>query len=245
VTPLDARLALPALAAWVAAWQGRLLPARIAVVLGLALVAAALLAAAGRQWVAAAVCVCAAAGLVSVAARTEVRTAGPLAALGRHEAAVVLTGVLLDDPHRAGTAGRDLVVARVRVERVDAAGRSVRVRAPVLVLSSAQLWLRLLPSQRVRIEGRLRPAERGDDVAAVLSARGPPVVLSRPSLLQRAAGSLRTGLRAAVAPLPAAERGLLPGLVVGDVSRLDPALREDFRTTGLTHLVAVSGDTVA
>jgi competence protein ComEC len=33
--------------------------------------------------------------------------------------------------------------------------------------------------------------------------------------------------------------------VVGDTSRLDPALEEDFRTTGMTHLNAVSGANVA
>jgi competence protein ComEC len=79
----------------------------------------------------------------------------------------------------------------------------------------------------------------------VLSGRGPPVVLSGPSTVQRAAGHLRAGLRRAVDPLPAAEQGLLPGLVVGDTSQLDPAVREDFRTVGLTHLAAVSGDSVS
>ncbi|MGB8651683.1 MAG: ComEC/Rec2 family competence protein, partial [Mycobacteriales bacterium] len=66
-----------------------------------------------------------------------------------------------------------------------------------------------------------------------------------PSALQRAAGRLRAGLRTAAAVLPADERGLLPGLVEGDTSRLDPRLADDFRTTGLTHLTAVSGTNVA
>ncbi len=136
-------------------------------------------------------------------------------------------------------------MARVRVETVRTGGRTFRLRAPVVVLSSEPSWLELLPSQRIRTEGRLRPPERGDDVAAVLSGRGPPVVLSGPSGVQRAAGQLRAGLRRAVDPLPAGERGLLPGLVVGDTSRLDPSVREDFRTVGLTHLTAVSGTNVA
>jgi competence protein ComEC len=71
------------------------------------------------------------------------------------------------------------------------------------------------------------------------------VVLSPPSHVQRVAGHLRAGLRRAVDPLPPAERGLLPGLVVGDTSRLDDELREDFRTVGLSHLTAVSGTNVA
>jgi competence protein ComEC len=41
--------------------------------------------------------------------------------------------------------------------------------------------------------------------------------------------------------LPADRRVLLPALVDGDDAGLDPALVDDFRTTGLTHLLAVSG----
>jgi competence protein ComEC len=45
--------------------------------------------------------------------------------------------------------------------------------------------------------------------------------------------------------LPDQERGLLPGLVDGDTSGLDPVLAERFRLAGLTHLVAVSGTNCA
>jgi len=38
--------------------------------------------------------------------------------------------------------------------------------------------------------------------------------------------------------------GLLPGLVVGDTSGLTPELSADSKTTGLTHLTAVSGTNV-
>ena len=94
----------------------------------------------------------------------------------------------------------------------------MHLRQPVLVLSSDGHWLGLLPSQRVRVEGRVQSARAGDDVAALLSARGPPRVLSGASSLQRMAGRLRQGLRDAAGPLPSDERGLLPGLVEGDIS---------------------------
>ena len=55
------------------------------------------------------------------------------------------------------------------------------------------------------------------------------------------ASALRAGLRAACAGLPPDARGLLPSLVVGDTTGLPPDLEEDMRTTGLTHLSAVSG----
>ena len=40
---------------------------------------------------------------------------------------------------------------------------------------------------------------------------------------------------------PTDQRALVPALVDGDDAGLDPALADDFRTTGLTHLLAVSG----
>ncbi|MEX2289520.1 MAG: ComEC/Rec2 family competence protein [Mycobacteriales bacterium] len=250
--PLDLRLVPSALGVWLVAWQGRLVPDTWLLTLGAALaaVAGALLLSrrGGRVLVAAAVCGCTAASAVVTGLHTGARTGGPLHALGEREAAVRMEAVLIADPRRAltsGAGGRDLVVTRLRVELVTAAGRTHRLRTPVVVLSSDPAWLPLLPSQRVRVEGRLRPAERGEDVAAVLSGRGPPVVLSAPSRVHRVAGHLRAGLRRAVDPLPARERGLLPGLVVGDVSRLDAQVREDFRTVGLTHLTAVSGSNVA
>ncbi|MBW3646372.1 MAG: ComEC/Rec2 family competence protein [Actinobacteria bacterium] len=252
---LDLRLVPPALAAWVVAWQGRLLPPGVLFgAAGVMLIFAIVLLGVhrrGRMLVFVAVLGCSAASATVTALHTASRSTGPLATAADRAAAVTVEAVLLDDPRKAlgpaaaGSGDRELVVARVRVEVLRTAGRTYRLRSPVVVLTSDPAWLPLLPSQRVQVEGRLRPPERGDDVAAVLSGRGPPVVLSGPSTVQRAAGHLRAGLRRAVDPLPAAEQGLLPGLVVGDTSQLDPAVREDFRTVGLTHLTAVSGTNVA
>jgi competence protein ComEC len=249
---LDLRLALPAAAAWAVAWQGRLLsPGLLCALAFAAIVAAAavLTSTSDRAALAAAVLACAAAAGLATAARVHARTTGPLAAAARVGAAVSILGVVVDDPRvvppKADVlAFRTLVVARVRVEHLQVAGRRYRLREPVLVLADDQSWLRLLPSQHVRVEGRLQQPGPGDDVAAVLSARGPPVVASGPSAVQRVAGRLRRGLRDAAAVLPGDERGLLPGLVDGDTSRLDPSLQADFRLTGLTHLTAVSGANV-
>lgn len=255
--PPDLRLVLPAVAAWLVAWQVARLPPRP--VLG----AAAVLAVAGvillygaarspgsrrvDRATFAAVLLCAAAAAVATAGRAEVRTAGPLPALAARAAAVVVTGVVVDDPRLAApVAGRaPLVVVRLRAERLEAGGRTTLLRTPLLVLTTDPSWLPLLPSQQVRAEGRLRPAAPGDDVAAVLAGRGPVQVLGPPSRVQRVAGHLRAGLREAVAPLPDDAGGLLPGLVVGDTSRLLPEVRDDFKVVGLTHLTAVSGTNVA
>jgi competence protein ComEC len=44
---------------------------------------------------------------------------------------------------------------------------------------------------------------------------------------------------------PPKEAGLLLGLALGDASRLDPGVSRDFRATGLSHLLVVSGENVA
>jgi competence protein ComEC len=83
----------------------------------------------------------------------------------------------------------------------------------------------------------------GDRIAGVLRVRGhgAPEVVAGPSDVQRFAGRLRAGLREATDGLPADARALLPGLVVGDTSRITPELDEAFKETDLTHLLAVSG----
>ncbi|POX43158.1 hypothetical protein C3489_37950, partial [Streptomyces sp. Ru71] len=105
-------------------------------------------------------------------------------------------------------------------------------------------WLELLPSTTVRVTGRLAPPVLGGErVAAVLRVRdaGAPRVVAKPSGPQRLAGRLRAGLRQSTDGLPADARALLPGLVVGDTSRITPRLDEAFKETDLTHTLAVSG----
>ncbi|MFF6994995.1 ComEC/Rec2 family competence protein [Streptomyces sp. NPDC008313] len=105
-------------------------------------------------------------------------------------------------------------------------------------------WLSLLPSTRVRVSARaVPPLADGARFAAVLRVRGsaPPLVVGEPSAPQRLAGRLRGGLREATDGLDADARALLPGLVVGDTSRVTSELDEAFRATDLTHTLAVSG----
>ncbi|MEV7007876.1 ComEC/Rec2 family competence protein [Streptosporangium sp. NPDC051022] len=115
----------------------------------------------------------------------------------------------------------------------------------MVLLTSGEEWRSLLPSQRIAVRGRFGPADPGELLAGVVLVRGPPRVLSGPSWVQRVAGMFRSGLREAAAVLPPAQRGLLPGLVVGDVSRMDEQVRADFKQAGLSHLTAVSGANLA
>ncbi|MFM7537053.1 MAG: ComEC/Rec2 family competence protein [Acidimicrobiales bacterium] len=61
----------------------------------------------------------------------------------------------------------------------------------------------------------------------------------------RAANRIRSAVSSGVAGLPPAERALFLGLVLGD-DRAQPAdVVDDFRSSGLSHLTAVSGQNVA
>ena len=132
------------------------------------------------------------------------------------------------------------VVVLVEPDRVRA------VRAAVLLFAPVEGWRELLPGQRVRARVSVTAPRPGDTVVAVVSARDPPAAVSAPAWWQSAAGGVREALAdSAARVLPPRPAGLLPGLVVGDRSRSDPVLEEDFRNAGLAHLTAVSGANVA
>jgi len=212
----------------------------------------------------AAVLLCVAAAAASAGLHGADLRRGPVPTLARQFANVTAEVEITSDPrltrprikgdHMAPTAV--LLDAEVRrVTRAD--GTFVATRAPVLVIVDARSprgsprpsgegspWLSLLPSTRLRVSARLVPAlSGGDDIAAVLRVRGgaPPEVVGEPSRPQRFAGRLREGLREATDGLEADARALLPGLVVGDTSRVTPELDDAFKATDLTHLLAVSG----
>ncbi|MFV0136054.1 ComEC/Rec2 family competence protein [Streptomyces sp. HMX87] len=119
------------------------------------------------------------------------------------------------------------------------------VPPPAAEGARASPWLGLLPTTRLRVTARTAPPlpGGGDRIAAVLRVRGgaAPEVVAEPSGAQRLAGRLRAGLREATDGLSPDARALLPGLVVGDTSRVTPELEEAFEETDLAHTLAVSG----
>jgi competence protein ComEC len=187
-------------------------------------------------------------GSLVTGARVMTRDAGPLAALTAEGATVTVDAVLRDDPRAVrGSPGRPPTwLVAVQLSEVRGAGPQNRITLSVraLILGGDASWQGLLPGQRITAEGRLLTPRGGDLSAAVLSVTAAPVRHGDPGWAQTAAGVLRAGLQRACAGLPREAGGLLPGLVVGDVSRLDPAVDDDFRATGMTHLTAVSGANV-
>jgi competence protein ComEC len=187
-----------------------------------------------------------AAGTASAVTRTpvllivDVGAAGPGAVEPAGPGASGAAGPGAVEPAGPGVSGAAGPGAVGSAGRGDGGGRSF-AGAPA---PAPAAWLGLLPSTRLRVTARAAPAMVGGDrVAAVLRVRGKagPEVVAGPSTAQRLAGRLRAGLREATDGLSADARALLPGLVVGDTSRITPELEEAFKETDLTHTLAVSG----
>jgi competence protein ComEC len=229
-----------AAAAWATAAAGTLLPVSVAV--GSA-VAGALLAGVVRHRAAVvAFGVGMAIAAISTAVHVHALHTGPVADLAARHAEVEVIARLVRDPQPL-VSGSGAPFTLVDATVVEVLGeRAQHTSAPVLLLSFGSGWDGLLPGQRVDVSGRLEPPRPHDDVAAVVDVRGKPRPIGRPVWWQRAAGHVRSALLAACDGLPADPRGLLPGLVDGDTTRVPDALQTDMRATGLTHLEAVSGE---
>lgn len=257
-------LVLPALASWVTALVLVGCSASTGACTALAALGAALSVVAtthtgrGTAWrgavLAILVCVAAVAGVVAL--HVYAADTGPVAELAGRRASATFEAVVTDDPRervqRGGLSRRSSFVVPARVEMVretpgspGGRGSAVRVRASVILLASGEEWRSLLPSQRIAVRGRFGAAEPGELLTAVVLVRGPPRVLGGPSWVQRVAGTLRAGLREASTVLPQDQRGLLPALVVGDMSQMDRQVKADFKQAGLSHLTAVSGANLA
>ncbi len=249
--PSDLRLVGPALAAWAgAAGAGLAVPAAAVLWIAGALLCMTLLCTAvllrrrnvWRPAAASLACLaCLAAGVLAAGLPARARMLGPLAALGAARVTAGIEGTVTGDPRVSHGGSGELVIVPLRAERLTANGHGIRLRQPVLVLATAPGWEDLLPSQHVSTSGKLALPRAADTVAAVVFVRTAPASVGAPSLLQRAAGHLRAGLRDAASGLAGPRRGLLPGLVLGDTSNLDDKVRKDFQAAGMSHLVAVSG----
>ncbi|GEB58708.1 ComEC/Rec2 family competence protein [Streptomyces gardneri] len=212
-----------------------------------------------RATACAGVLLCAAAGAASAGLHAADLRRGPVPALAREYVRAQMEVTVTSDPRLTRPQVRGNAMAPVsvvldgEVTRVERPGGAAhRTRAPVLLIvppgEGREEWLRLLPSTRLRVGARLAlPLRSGEPFAAVLKVdgAGPPRIVGPPSAPQCTAGELRAGLRRATEGLAPDARALLPGLVVGDTSRIGPELRDAFEATDLTHLLAVSGSNLS
>jgi competence protein ComEC len=259
----DLRLVPAALGSWAAVlaglWVGWV--AAVVFAVGGALVAAVGAVAPYRRWApwlarasAALLAAGAATSATALVTAAQAHHAGthPLREAAAASAAATIRVKITDDPRplrQPGYAGRpggaERYAVAAELSEATVAGQTWRGGGRVLLLAPADGWPDLLPGQRVTAEGLLAPPARKDLTVTVLQVRGPPRDVGPPPWWQRAAGTVRDGLRQTAAVLPPRQAGLLPGLVVGDTRALPPEVTEEFRVAGLSHLTAVSGTNLA
>lgn len=105
----------------------------------------------------------------------------------------------------------------------------------------------LQPGQKVELSATLRLTDEGSMVPVNATATRAVELAADPDPqgIWMFTHWLRAGLRYAVGPLGDGVAGLIPGMVMGDVSGQSPQARQEFLITGLSHLTAVSGANVA
>lgn len=235
---MDLRLVPAAGAAWaVAAWA---VGASAQVVLGLAVGAVLLAGATARRARAAAVV---AVAVAAVAASTAWRLADvqatPTAALADGRERVAVRAEVVRDARTFESMVREGTVVGLLVLQVrERSGRTHAVRDPVTAFLEGA-HPDLVVGRRVVLQGRLEPPDDARDVAVLGVDRRSAA--EGGAWWWTGAGRVREGVRSSVEGAPDGPAALVPALVVGDDAALPEEMEEEFRRTGLTHLLAVSG----
>ncbi|HCT14249.1 MAG TPA: signal peptidase I [Corynebacterium nuruki] len=246
---MDLRLIPVAITAWTGAWWG-LAPTVTAalVILPVVGVGAWLLRGRGWQVVVMVGALLLASGVSML--RQEQLAHSPIHRLAEQGAVGQLVVDITSDPRRIPRRGPipESVLVPATTVHLDARDNRVRQRVPVVLRASGERGValaHLAVGSRVKVDGRLRAADRADREVALVNVTAPPQQVRAPGWGARQVNRFRAGLRRAASHNPANQAALLPSLVVGDTSGLDADLVGDFKTTGLTHLTAVSGSNLS
>ncbi|AWB91761.1 competence protein ComEC [Aeromicrobium chenweiae] len=182
--------------------------------------------------------VCLAAVAASCAWRLTTVEHSPLTRLADQHRLATMDVEVVRDARPFSHRGQDAAVVEVRVRRVVAAGQDLRVRdrATAFVDGTPD---DLVVGRRLVVVGRLGPSDASEEAAVIDVVRRGPT--DRAAWWWEASERVREGVRRAVSHLPEEPRALVPALVDGDDTRVSEEVEEDFRRSGLTHLMAVSG----
>ena len=162
----------------------------------------------------------------------------PVADLAARKAQVRVVATVTTDPKEVTGQHATYQLRRASVREIKGRGVVYRLRTPVVVLGG-DAWADIPLGATVSTTGRLGKSDSHEESALLIA--GPPRVVAGPGIWWRASETLRASIRDAVAHRPPDQAALVPALVDGDDTGLSDDLADDFRTTGLTHLLAVSG----
>ncbi len=188
-------------------------------------------------------------GAFAAALNVSTLTSAPLAGWVDARATVHVHGVIATEPRVRTMTGAaiwqqtSVVEVRLATDHVSARGEGLAIEIPLVLRLPLGMTIPP-PGTPVDVSGRLAPAFGQSDAAASVSVR---TVMSTgsPGVVDAVAHQMRTGLTAALAGTSPDAGSLVAGLAVGDDSTQPAALGVDMRTSGLSHLTAVSGGNVA
>jgi len=165
---------------------------------------------------------------------------------------VVVVGTVAQEPENRDT----FTQLRIEVDELIIDGRLVAVAGTALVQTSR--YPSIAYGATLRLSGDIDPPERlgSSGYANYLKRQGVLSVMEYPHIevthtgggspLMRAMLSFKARARHAIGViLPEPHAALLTGILLGDDSGMPRSLREDFRLTGMTHIIAISGFNIA
>ncbi len=164
---------------------------------------------------------------------------------------IVIEGMVTGQPDDRGVKVQLTVVT----DQIQTASGTVTTAAGRILVTDRSMYVIPHPGDRIRIRGILEHAEAGTsyeqylrmrDIGAVMDIRGVEIVESTDAEpFSRALWHIRSRFEKQIKQtFPDPSAGLLTGLLTGANGALTPAIEEEFRRTGLSHIVAISGSNI-
>ena len=144
----------------------------------------------------------------------------------------------------SGPDGAAQLIGSARLQRITARGESAELDVPIRFLAPAT-WSEVRVGSTQEAEIRLRRSTLGSPEVAFAIVLSAPREASPAPWWHRLGSELRADLVQATDGLPDHAAGLLPGIAVGDDSRVPASLKSAMQASSLGHLLAVSGAHVA
>ena len=192
------------------------------------------------------------AGGFSAAMHVQALSSTPVADWAADSSRVTITGIAGEEPvaRTQSAPWGDFSSARMRIATSalirEGDGTPIEVDLPMSVeFTDIESSTAIAAGAEIVIRGRLVVPFAPHEYAATVRGATLVEVVQAPGVVDRAATSMRIGLRNVLMNIDDDPASLVAGLAVGDDSRQPPELTESMRTSGLTHLTAVSGGNVA
>lgn len=253
---IDARLAAPALAAWVAvaavllaghAHDETRMPWALAAALTLCLLAMAM-ALCWRSSTTLGVAIAVVAGSAVALLQAIALWSGPVAAWAAEGRQATVIAVVQGEPRPLTGAvwqPRPQAIVNLATSVIEVGGERLEASLPMSIRCACRAD-DLLVGSTVLVRGRLAPSRSVTEAASLsLADDASPAVTGPPGPLDQVASSMRRGLREALVGRDDAPASLVAGLATGDVSLMSSDLATRMKAVGLAHLTAVSGANVA